>query len=105
MARTEQISRKSTGGKAPSTIIDYSLEFDYPSLLCADGAVVNVLVCKIGGHGFNVHRYTSSEQNGRPHWLSLANNEAGRIRVSHQGLSDAIPLPKMVIEMFFNTKD
>ncbi|VUZ46357.1 unnamed protein product, partial [Hymenolepis diminuta] len=49
--------------------------------------IVIALVCLVRRHGFRTRRRTRSEQNGRPHWLSLANIEGGRIPVFHRGVS------------------
>ncbi|KAM3187899.1 hypothetical protein ACTXT7_001396 [Hymenolepis weldensis] len=52
--------------------------------MCICGALVTVPVYRGGGLGFDSHRRTSSERNGQPYWLSLANVKGGRTPISGQ---------------------
>lgn len=63
--------------------------------LCVDGTSVNILVDEVRGHVFDAHRSIPSEQNGQPHWLSLAYKEGGKIRASQQRGFVCAPLLKM----------
>lgn len=58
-------------------------------------ALVTVLIYHARAYGFDSHRRKPSEQNGQSHWLSPANIEGGKIRVSHQGVPMYRSLPKM----------
>ncbi|KAM3178417.1 hypothetical protein ACTXT7_002634 [Hymenolepis weldensis] len=70
--------------------LDFALNGNHDEMtvqrqLSSGGVTFSVLVCEVRGHGFDVTRCTSSEQNGQPHLFRLADRDSGRIGVSWQG--------------------